>query len=122
MNWRREEQLPSWNRRGGAQRRGGRWIELLSVPFVHWNPSEPFRLYYHPGPSGHPSCSRRGVVPSSPPIHSRHSFRSFQNQLRNTTGINPLRDVPPAALLHPSDMRRKVVATLCIAGENPIAI
>src|SRR5712671_2973398 len=35
-------------------------------PFVNWNQREPFRLYYHPGPSGHPSCSRRGVVPPSP--------------------------------------------------------
>src|SRR5712675_3127313 len=34
-------------------------------PFVHWNQEEPFRLYYHPGPSGHPSCSRRGVSWSS---------------------------------------------------------
>src|SRR5678809_1527997 len=31
---------------------------------------ESFRPYYHPGPSGLPSCSSRGVVPPSPPIHS----------------------------------------------------
>ena|SRR6185369_3515353 len=48
-----EEQLP-WNRRTGAQRRGSRWIERLFAQFVRWNQGEPFRPYYHPGPSAIP--------------------------------------------------------------------
>jgi len=50
----KEEQLPSWNRRGGAQRRGGRWIKQLFNQFVHWNQGEPLRPYYLPGLSATP--------------------------------------------------------------------
>ena len=46
----KEEQLPSWNRRGGPKGRGGSKVEMVF-----------FDSNYHPVATRHPSCSRRGV-------------------------------------------------------------
>src|SRR5712675_1840513 len=63
MNWRRgRNSSPPGT--GGVVRSAGVVDESNNSPphFVHRIQGEPFRLYYHPGPSGHPSCSRRGAA------------------------------------------------------------
>src|SRR5882672_6592953 len=66
----REEQLPSWNRRGGPKGRGGSKVEMVLLDSKERMGRRVIRSIYHPGAARHPSCSRRGVVPPSPPIHS----------------------------------------------------
>ena len=46
----KEEQLNSWNRRGGPKCRGGSKVEMVF-----------FDSNYHPVATRHPSCPRRGV-------------------------------------------------------------
>ena len=63
----REEQLPSWNRRGGPKGRGGSKVEQVVFDSNERMGRRVIRSIYHPGAARHPSCSRRGAVPPSPP-------------------------------------------------------
>jgi hypothetical protein len=56
---------------GGVARSAGVLDKSKNFPPVfhdsdHCYQEELFPLHYHPGPSGHPSCSRRGVVTPPP--------------------------------------------------------
>src|SRR5882757_1074969 len=76
----REEQLPSWNRRGGPKGRGGSKVEMALHDSNERKGRRIIRSIYHPGAARHPSCSRRGVAPPSPPIHSHLHRPRLQGQ------------------------------------------
>src|SRR5678809_1541092 len=69
MHWRRRRNN-SWNRRGGPKGRGGSKVEMVLLDSKERMGRRFFRSVYHPVAARHPSCSRRGVVPPSPPMHS----------------------------------------------------
>src|SRR5712675_2527835 len=78
----REEQLPSWNRRGGPKGRGGSKVEMVLIGSSEQMGRRVIRSIYHPGAARHPSCSRRGVV--FPSLQFIHAFidRAFYREAR----------------------------------------
>src|SRR5712675_3756337 len=76
----KQEQLPSWNRRGGPKGQGGSKVEIVLLGSNKRMGRRVIRSIYHPGAPRHPSCSRRGVAPAFPPIHSHLLCRRLQGR------------------------------------------
>src|SRR5882672_841397 len=53
----KEEQLPSWNRRGGPKGRGGSKVEIVLLDSNERMGRRVIRSSYHPGAARHLSCN-----------------------------------------------------------------